>query len=222
MKITTLLSAGILASAATSQAATLQLNRSITMNFGTAASANAFSSITIADTATESFSGSILDDQGTSLSTGGSADVTFSATNNSGFATGRAATSNSLIANEATGFQFAPGAHILLTFSGLDDSLAYDLTGGYAGNNNFATNWVVDGQTEQANNYASFTDLRTDGSGNLVIRLDQADPNPGIDTANHIVVGTLTLTAASVAVPEPSSTALLGLGGLALVLRRRR
>ena len=42
-----------------------------------------------------------------------------------------------------------------------------------------------------------------------------ADLRPGIDVAAVTI-------APVVAVPEPSSTALLGLGGLALILRRRR
>ncbi|MFC5050455.1 PEP-CTERM sorting domain-containing protein [Rubritalea spongiae] len=114
-----------------------------------------------------------------------------------------------------------------LTFSGLDDSLSYDLTiGSYwaggtaAQKENRNTGWEVDGvqlgtvADSLSDSYVNFTNLSTDGSGNLVISTYDLNANT-IST-----LSALTLTA--VAVPEPSSTALLGLGGLALILRRRK
>ena len=44
----------------------------------------------------------------------------------------------------------------------------------------------------------------------------------GTGNSRHMRMDNLQIGAAAAAVPEPSSTALLGLGGLALILRRRR
>ena len=63
----------------------------------------------------------------------------------------------------------------VFTFSNLDDSLKYNLVGGWDSNNaNFETIWSADGQSFQTNpagavGYGSLTDLATDGNGNLVI-----------------------------------------------------
>jgi hypothetical protein len=42
------------------------------------------------------------------------------------------------------------------------------------------------------------------------------------DFGRNVVLDDLVLGGTAVAVPEPTTTALLGLGGLALILRRRR
>ena len=135
---------------------------------------------------------------------------------------------DSIISNNQGSAPLVDGGYLLFTFTGLDDSLTYDLTGGFDGNNdNFDSTWSFDSgsagiDTNQNDSIASFlstpgattayqsvTGLQTDGSGNLVIQVTR-------DTL-HVNAGALTLTA----VPEPSSAALLGLGGLALILRRR-
>ncbi|MGB0993626.1 MAG: PEP-CTERM sorting domain-containing protein [Akkermansiaceae bacterium] len=106
-----------------------------------------------------------------------------------------------------------------LTIAGLDDSLSYDLMiGAGFGGRDLQNVFTVDGQSEQvdstsANPFTDFTGLSTDGSGNLVINISSASEDVR-------VVSAWALTAN--AVPEPSSTALFGLGGLALILRRRK
>jgi hypothetical protein len=111
-----------------------------------------------------------------------------------------------------------------ITFTGLDDALTYDLTGGISSSEatgKFKTNWTIAGQavpTSQisdatiAGGYISFTGL-TSSAGTLTITLDRSD------TA-HMGVSQLQLTA----IPEPGTYALLG-GLLALgyvMVRRRR
>ena len=127
---------------------------------------------------------------------------------------------DSLISNNQGVAPLATGGFFTLTFSGLDDSIEYDLTGGYDGNNaNFDSILSADGQTQPfapgANNYVTLSGLQTDGSGNLAITVTR-------DTL-HANIGALTLTgAAAIAVPEPSSFALLGVGFVGLLTRRRR
>ena len=70
--------------------------------------------------------------------------------------------------------------NLVFTFSGLDDSLAYEVTGGYLHsnpNNNFNATWDIDGQSATTANesglpdagYITLTNLSTDGAGNLEI-----------------------------------------------------
>ena len=119
-------------------------------------------------------------------------------------------------------------AHFVLSFSGLDDTLTYDLFGGFddSASTNFDTIYQVvqpstvlqsgvDGVGAVAH---TFTGLETDGSGNLVINvIRQSD-----DNGRHVTVSGLTLTAVGAPVSEPSSLALLGLGICGLVIRRRK
>ncbi len=121
----------------------------------------------------------------------------------------------------------ADAADFSVTFGGLDDSLSYNLrsytlignsggttytysvsdgggTQNYSGTN--TSRWTA-GTLEAAGTV--FSDLQTDGSGNITVTY--SDPNAL--AMNAIVLE---------AVPEPSTTALLGLGGFALILRRRR
>ena len=94
------------------------------------------------------------------------------------------------------------------------------LTGNYIINSSVfgGSNGTVGPLLEDANsanvagdsNFARFN-LIADGSGNITLQIGTAG------NVNHPTNGFQL-----VAVPEPSSTALLGLGGLALILRRRR
>ncbi|MFC5050428.1 PEP-CTERM sorting domain-containing protein [Rubritalea spongiae] len=111
---------------------------------------------------------------------------------------------------------------ITITFTGLDDSLRYDIVGGLArtsGGENFDTDWVISGETTQtadgtaAGGYVEFLGVETTAPGTLTITLT--------DNLRQSGLAQLSLTAVT-AVPEPSSAALLGLGGLALILRRNK
>ena len=73
----------------------------------------------------------------------------------------------------------------MFTFSGLDDSLTYEVTGGYLhapANANFNTTWDIDGQSATTDNvsglpdagYITLTNLATDGSGNLSITVTRS------------------------------------------------
>lgn len=76
-------------------------------------------------------------------------------------------------------------ANFVLTFSGLDDSLAYTVSGGYlhgSPNDNFNLTLAADGQAVETLNtsglpdagYATLQNLSTDGSGNLEITVTRA------------------------------------------------
>ena len=126
------------------------------------------------------------------------------------------------LANNRNGASGNPTS-LTLTFSGLDDTLAYDLIGGLARADtqnsigNWTSEWSADGQSASSNGfssgaYVSLTGLSSSG-GTLVVTVDGDTQYSGISQ--------LELTAVT-PIPEPSSTALLGLGGLALIMRRRK
>jgi hypothetical protein len=118
---------------------------------------------------------------------------------------------------------------MIITFTGLNSFLTYDLTGGMSSSTaRYSTGWTIENQAAATYllsdatttaGYVSFTGLTAVGTttsdGTLTITLDRA---VGISDKYHMGVSQLQLTA----VPEPSSAALLGLGGFALILRRKR
>ena len=87
------------------------------------------------------------------------------------------------------------GGHFELSFTGLNDSMTYELTGGFDNNNaNFDATWSANGQSFTTNptgadgaGYGSLSGLTTDGSGNLVIQVERR--------TLHVTIGGLTLTA---------------------------
>lgn len=109
-----------------------------------------------------------------------------------------------------------PGGSFTFIFSGLDNGLTYSLqlaTGAWSINDAIdGTGVTADGQNVAMGNldtepvYQTLTGLSTDGSGNLAVTVADGAISDAVLTA----------------IPEPSSTALLGLGGLALILRRRK
>jgi len=199
---------------------TLAAGSSIGVDFGATLSVessnfNDYTDVTIVNAATESYedlgAGYLTDTDGNSLGA-----VGFSITNNSGQATGRATVSNgvsgtglmtdasiysdSIISNHTSSFPLTSGTvspltrgHLKLTFSGLDDTLAYNLVGGFDNDNgNFDAIWLASGEsflTTAEEGYGLMTDLSTDGSGNLDIYV--------VANSNHITIGALQLSAVS-------------------------
>lgn len=106
-----------------------------------------------------------------------------------------------------------------ITFSGLNDSLTYNLTlaighstdqnltGGTFGGD--LTGSIALGANSAATHLVTFNDLTTGGDGTITFTYGGA-----------VASGFSALELS--AVPEPSSAALLGLGSLALILRRRK
>ncbi|MEZ7956382.1 MAG: PEP-CTERM sorting domain-containing protein [Rubritalea sp.] len=75
------------------------------------------------------------------------------------------------------------------------------------------TSTFVDGY-----NYVLFENVEADGSGNILFTGTAGDNLDGSVDAHRFGLNGLQINQ----VPEPSTTALLGLGGLALILRRRK
>lgn len=125
-------------------------------------------------------------------------DFSNATTEGAGLMTDVSVHGDALISNSASGRTLPAGAKFVLTFTGLDDSLFYDLTGGWDHNNlNFNATWAADGQSVVSSptnsvvgaGYVTLTGLSTDGNGNLVITVTKLN--------NHVTVGGLTLTAFS-------------------------
>jgi len=232
------------ATSAQLQAATLVLGETLAVDFGTiapTASANfnqfdAFNN-SIADGASLAWSalpGNAAADMINTLGVAVS-DIDVTVENQSGQNTSRANVTNgstgpapfndgtifqdSIISNNQGAAPLDPGGFLTITVSGLDDSLTYDLFGGYDGiNANFDSTWAADGQSflstpGATTGYQTLAGLTTDGSGNLAITVTR--------NSLHVNAGSFTLTAAE-AIPEPSTALLSGLAGLALLTRRRR
>lgn len=205
-------------------------DRSIGIDFGSTAPAagihfNLYSDTVIADGATESFTGSLIDTTGAAVT-----GVGFSVTNNSGDASfelggglegsgllnDSTIYSDGLISNDNKDGRLADGdivmdgsgdrGHFVLTFSGLDDALSYDLSGGWDNNNsNFDAIWQADGQSfttagEAGGGYGSLSALKTDGNGNLVIHVIRA----GDENGKHVIIAGLVLKANAITNPDGS------------------
>uniref|UniRef100_UPI003563BD73 hypothetical protein n=1 Tax=Pontiella sp. TaxID=2837462 RepID=UPI003563BD73 len=208
--------------------ADLSLGQTIGIDFGSIAPAaglnfNSYSDVTIANGATESFGGTLIDTGGNAVS-----GVVFSVQNLSGQATGRATASPGtegaglmtdstvysdwLISNSTSGEPLDPGGYFVFTFTGLDDDLAYDLTGGFdSNNNNFDAIWSADGQSVTTSpsgdgGYATLEGLATDGSGNLEIAVAR--------NTLHVTAAGLTLTAVTPPLPsmEPGDVICVDFG----------
>lgn len=112
------------------------------------------------------------------------------------------------------------GGLVTLTLSDLDANTKYNLSliGGRrsgAGNDGVIGITTGTGSGGILRNSGTQLDLSifSDSSGEIAFTF--------VDT-NFTNINSTTLNAMSIALPEPSSTALLGLGGVALMLRRRR
>ncbi len=222
---TTFLVAGVLALVAVETHAGINAGQTIGIDFGSISPAaglnfNNYSDVTIADGATESFSGTLVDTDGSTVD-----GVGFSVQNNTGQATGRALASSGtegyglmtnstvysdwLISNNTSGNPLDAGAYLVFTFTGLDDSLVYDLTGGFDSNNdNFNATWSADGQSFTSDTtgdvgYGTLEGLTTDGVGNLEIRVTRS--------ILHVTAAGLTLTAVTPPI-EPGDVVGLDFG----------
>ena len=139
----------------------------------------------------------------------------------------------------------APGEflHIYSSFTGTATPTASGLVAVSTGNNFGATvsaldtlTWTFDGTVlEQLSTgveyWAVSSSSATEGTGNFVSFAYELDVAAGYTGGGATQAGAINVsawdadfaaTADTVAVPEPSSTAFLGLGGLALILRRRK
>ncbi|MEP4077181.1 beta strand repeat-containing protein [Haloferula sp.] len=156
---------------------------------------NAFDAETL-DGASAAFVGTLIDLDGDSVT-----GVGFSVTNNMGKTsglTGVGGTSAPAPFDDATIYvdnygganvgngsrpdtgTLPDGANLVFTFSGLNDSFTYTVSGGYdSDNNNFNTTWDIDGQSATTNSgggdgFITLTGLSTDGSGNLEIMVTKS------------------------------------------------
>ena len=111
-----------------------------------------------------------------------------------------------------------------ITITGLDTSLTYNLysvsQGGGSGYDTsvetqtvtgdvvYGPSTMTRGDVRVNGNFHTFLGVSPDNTGQIVLSMDDSNA-----VSNGLLI---------VAVPEPSTTALLGLGGLALILRRRK
>ncbi|VGO13210.1 Arylsulfatase [Pontiella desulfatans] len=196
----------------------ISVGQTIEIDFGTDSSAlNAYTDVVISNGVTESFIGTLKDTTGADV-----AGVGFSVENKTGDDSGEAASTDRLLSNDsASTGRLTDGTvdpltrgHFVLTFSGLDPALAYDLTGGYDNDNdNFNAIWQADGQSyttdsDGGTGYGTLTGLKTDGSSNLVIYVIREND------ASHATIGDLALAAFTPPLPpiEPGDVIRVDFG----------
>jgi len=174
------------------------------------------SSAAIADGASVALSGLSLTDGTLTTATG------FTFTNNSGQETNPLAGNftDAILSNNTVDRPLDPVgvANFELLFTGLEAGGTYTFEGGFLGPNaNFNTSIESAGVTPVATTTTSFATLSglvADTDGNLIVSVVR-DPL-------QLTLDEFTLTGNFEVVPEPSSSMLLGLGGLALLSRRKR
>jgi hypothetical protein len=222
----TLLAAATFAAAGSANAAIL-LGQSIGLDFGDVAATNNFNSIAATGTSGDLF---ILTDGTTT--TGVTVTVSDDGSNNffnddSGDSlTGLSSDYNISNVTDWYGAGGSGTQTLTFVFSGLDSNLTYNIQGvigGFTGNGvTDGTSMTIDGSTQDFSpdtmssdpRIVNFSDISVDsGTGTTDGSLTITVQNGGIPVISALTIST---------VPEPSSTALLGLGGLALILRRRK
>ncbi|MGJ8673454.1 hypothetical protein [Rubritalea sp.] len=121
-----------------------------------------------------------------------------------------------ILSNDTASMKLDENAHFLLTFSGLDDDLSYNLSGGYdCANDNFDSIWSAGDQSFKSlagSGYGTLTGLRTDGRGTLVIRVKR--------NTKHVTIGGLTLTATVTPFLSDKHSALMHFGSTSLLLNQ--
>lgn len=133
----------------------------------------------------------------------------FDNSNTLGVGAGSGAADQAAAAAVTTGFEFS----IALADLGLDENVANTIriaTGIGNGDNNFWSNQFLGGLPAGTNN------LGGDNAGNFI------DNSSGIDLNAFAGDQFMTINLPSHAIPEPSSLALIGLGGMFLAQRRKR
>ena len=116
-----------------------------------------------------------------------------------------------------------------ITFTGLDATgvLTYELFGGFLdSNDNTAATYSVGGDSRRneiengvVDSFETFSNLTANSDGEITLSIDNI-----VGTSFQAIVSELTLTATApaTAVPEPSSIAVLAMGVVGLIARRRR
>ena len=69
---------------------------------------------------------------------------------------------------------------------------------------------------------ATFTPVALTAPGTYTLQIEAGEIGGVNETGNHAGIDNLSINGTVSVIPEPSSTALLSLGGLALILRRRK
>jgi len=163
-------------------------------------------------------------------------DVTLSYSGMTSSAVVNNAASTHSIYGDQLNFTVASGGTATFTFANLDDNWLYNLQvrlGEQGDANDAGDIWTINGQDLTVNdltsnnqnaNYNNLYNLDnsigligTDGSGNISFTFTD-----GSNDGEGFVGGFFLQAREVVPVPEPSSAALLGLGGLSLIVRRRR